>query len=190
MPIVDFGNIVVPDFSMRVHNYKSAIWVAAEGRVQDIMGIISSLSGKDIISASLYLYQYNATPGTDANIKIHDVTGSWTESTLKWNNQPTSDYHIVTPMTFTSQDSANGWRQWDGLENLVTTWANDGKTNYGIMLEDDIYGNWAMFYSKECLNTNLRPYLVVTTAAPEPISSALFLLGGASLALLRKRKKA
>jgi hypothetical protein len=154
-------------------------------------GDLSSLNGKTIISSSLYLYQSSATYGTDDSVNIHNVTGGWTEDGLTWRNQPSFDSEIITSRTFTSEDNAVGWRQWSGLENLVASWSSGSVTNYGIMLENDISGfdsYSSQFHSKEYSSTEFRPYLSVTMT-PEPISSALFILGGVSLAVLRKRKK-
>lgn len=148
---------------------------------------LASLINLPITSATLHLFQYqdNYSPG-DA-INIHNASGEWSEESITWTNKPGYELSIATFLPLNSEN--NIWREWGGLEQTVSSWVNGA--NYGIVLESGSDGVneelFSRFYSSEYSNENYRPYLQVHTA-PEPVSTALFLLGGGILGLRLRRK--
>ncbi|MFA6217711.1 MAG: DNRLRE domain-containing protein [Candidatus Omnitrophota bacterium] len=149
---------------------------------------LGQLKGLQLTSATLFLnqYQYNYSSGDQIN--AHKGTSDWNEGAITWNSKPGYEAEIVSSINF--NEGNNVWREWTGLENCVNSWVNG--QNYGLVLENnkDNQSNelFARFYSSESLTQDVRPYLRVT-AAPEPISSLLFVVGGASLAVVRKLRK-
>ena len=158
---------------------------------------LSSLSGLEIISASLHLYEYRrTTSSTSDEINLFRVTQDWTEDSVTWNNQPDHAAQRITRRVFTKDDKTPGWRGWYGLANLVDWWVTGEKANYGIILENDedgVFGQMNVrFHSSEYLDgTSIRrPYLKIT-ATPEPFSAVLFGIGAGFLGLCgayRRRK--
>jgi len=156
---------------------------------------LSALSGLNIVSASLWLYQYDLVKEKDDaskdSLNVHNVTGTWDESTVTWNNKPTFNASSASSITIDPTDAATQWRSWTGLEGLVSGWLATPGTNYGVLLEKDIDARNKIdlfFRSSEYSDSNYRPYLKVT-ATPEPVSSALFLIGGVALAARHLRRK-
>lgn len=149
---------------------------------------IALLTGLPIASASLYLYQYqyNYSPGDTIN--LHKITSGWNENTITWNTKPASEAQNNGALTLAGDN--NIWREWGGLQDMVKSWQE--VSNYGLMLENnaDMKNEelFARFYSSEYSNANNRPYLRVT-AAPEPVSTTLFLLGGGALGFAMRKKK-
>jgi hypothetical protein len=146
------------------------------------------LKGLQLTSATLFLnqYQYNYSPGDQ--IQLHRVVSDWSEGALSWNAKPLYEAESISSINLT--EGNNVWREWVGLESCVNSWVNG--QNYGLALENNKDGQsnelFARFYSSESLTQDARPYLRVT-AAPEPVSSLLFLVGGASLAGIRRFRK-
>ncbi len=140
---------------------------------------ISLLKGKNITSASLYLYQYLDTYSPGDFINLHRVTSDWKEDEITWDLKPAFAAEQSGLSLYLSQDNEL-WRKWPVSLDLITSWQTQG--NYGLMLENNQNtlkdALSARFYSSESSLLDKRPYLeVMTTTTPEPISSALFLLG-------------
>jgi len=159
--------------------------------------LMDALSGLDIISASLHLYEYDrgTNSSTEDEVNLFRVTEKWTEDSITWNNQPAHANQRITYRLFSSDDTTPGWRGWYGLDNLVEWWVTGEKPNYGIMLENDLDGQYTQmnvkFRSSEYYpggNPSIyRPYLKVV-ATPEPASFLLFGMGAGLLGLYRRRK--
>ncbi|MFA5119223.1 MAG: DNRLRE domain-containing protein [Candidatus Omnitrophota bacterium] len=146
------------------------------------------LKGLQLTSATLFLnqYQYNYSAGDQ--IQLHKVVSDWNEGEITWNTKPL--YETVILSSANLAEGNNMWREWQGFENCVNSWVNG--QNYGLVLENNLDGQgdelFARFYSSESLTQDVRPFLRVT-AAPEPVSCLLFLVGGASFAAVRKLRK-
>ena len=149
---------------------------------------LAMLSGKTIGSATLSLYQYQNTYSPGDAVNAHCVSGDWDEGTITWNSKPA---YAVGNCGSLYLDSGNSmWRQWSGLEDMVSVWANG--PNYGLVLENNLDGKtgelFARFYSSEYANAEFRPYLnVTTTVNPEPVSAVLFVIGIGVMAVRMRR---
>jgi hypothetical protein len=163
---------------------------------------LAELSGWDIVSVSLSLYEYNRdrnNSGSDT-INLFGVTEAWDEMSVKWVNQPTYEETSSASRIFGEDDynagvgNYNGWKVWEGSEftTLVEDWVTGAKDNNGLMLEDDIDGVFSemnvWFYSSECSSSAVRPYLTIT-ATPEPFSAVLFGIGAGFLGIIKVRRR-
>ncbi len=151
---------------------------------------IGSLKGKQIGSASLFLYQYQGTNSPGDELNLHSFNSDWSESSLVWNNRPEYDPEPVGALNIDGETNITGWREWSGLENAISGWPES--SNFGLVLENNRDGQndelFARFYSSEYSDPGLRPYLKVT-ATPEPLSAVLFLLGAGGLVSLRRQER-
>lgn len=145
------------------------------------------LSGQAIGSVSLFLYQYQGTNSPGDILNLHKVISNWAESTVAWNNRPEYDLALGSSIDIPGAANFIGWREWQGLEGMVSGWARE--PNFGLALENHLDGCkdelYARFYSSEYSDSSLRPYLKIVTT-PEPVSVMLFLLGGGVLSLFPK----
>jgi hypothetical protein len=165
----------------------------AEAFIKFDPGEMSFLAGQNIVSASLWLYQYdyNYSPGDTVNVR--GVAADWDEASLTWNNKPAFSPEIAGTLVLV--EGNNQWREWGGLESVVSSWGANA-ANYGLALENNsdlVSGElFSRFYSSEYSDAGKRPYLQVRTAsvaAPEPVSLALFAVGGGILGFARIRKR-
>lgn len=163
----------------------------AEAYLRFSQAELNALGGLPITSASLGLYQYQGTNSPGDGIHAHRVTSAWDEAIVSWDSRPAYDAASVSNLGLSGDANTVGWREWSGLESVVSGWSSTGGTaagNFGLALEnnrDMAEGElYARFYSSEYSNAAFRPYLKVT-AAPEPVSMVLFGLGGGILALRR-----
>lgn len=151
---------------------------------------INSLFGEPIESASLFLYQYQGTNSPGDILNLHSINSEWSESSLSWNARPSYNLAPASSLNITGESNITGWREWGGLENVVSGWVSGA--NYGLVLENHMDNHkeelFARFYSSEYSDPGLRPYLKVTTVTPEPVSAALFLFGSGVLVCLRNKK--
>ena len=134
-------------------------------------------------SAYLYMYadDYNTGSSTinsySTSSYYKNSASLWTETGLTWANQP----DLGTAGGSTLVGAGNGWYAWD-----VTSLAQGASGDmFSLALASS--GAMKIFYADETDSVAFRPYLSVT-AVPEPISTALFVLGGATLAVRRIRK--
>jgi len=128
----------------------------------------------NIDSAILYLYNTNLTGSV--NVSAYLSGNNWDEGTVTWNNKPSlSGTPVVTSVgTF-------NWYAWN-----VTSWADLSAGNeFSLGLTST---GSRTFLTSESFLAN-KPYLCVAgTMVPEPISTALFVLGGSVLLARRMRK--
>lgn len=152
---------------------------------------LDRLTGYRINSASLWLYQYQATYSPGDSIYLRPVKGAWDEGSVSWNSRPLATTENAAAMML--HEGNERWREFSGLSSVVSQWRD--VANYGLMLEnnhDGIDGElFARFYSSEYL-PDWRPYLSVDAVktAPEPVSALLFSLGGAALCALKRKRAA
>ncbi|MCX7927461.1 MAG: DNRLRE domain-containing protein [Candidatus Omnitrophica bacterium] len=148
---------------------------------------LNQLRSMQILSASLFLYQYQATYSPGDNLALHKVLSNWQEATISWQNRPVYEQTVQSYLNLSEGNQL--WRRFDGLENCVSSWING--PNYGLVLENHLDQKkeefFGRFYSSETSDALLRPYLTVTAVTPEPVSSTLFVLG-AGLLVYWKRK--
>ena len=152
---------------------------------------LDQLAGQRVVSAALSLYQYQGNYPLGDLVTIHKVTQEWREADITWANKPA--YEPLAASSLILDSGVEVWRRWDGLADLVGAWK--AGQNYGLVLENnsDLKAEelFSRFYSSEFSDEAKRPFLeVTTTAVPEPVSSALFLLGSLTfVARLRLKKK-
>ncbi|HQQ06769.1 MAG TPA: DNRLRE domain-containing protein [Candidatus Omnitrophota bacterium] len=164
----------------------------AEAYIRFSQEELGALAGKPVTAASLFLYQYQGTNSPGDSIAVHRVGSEWNESGVSWDTRPVYDAFAVSALELSGENNTAGWREWPGLECVVSGWSSTGGTganNFGLALEnnrDMAEGElYARFYSSEYSNAAFRPYLKVT-AAPEPVSMLLFGIGGGILAIKRR----
>jgi hypothetical protein len=154
---------------------------------------LRQLNGQNIVTASLWLYQYdyNYSPGDTVNARR--VNADWNEAAITWSNKP--GFSADSASTLDLVEGNDQWRQWSGLEGVVASWVING-ANYGLALENNAdlkTGElFSRFYSSESADAGKRPYLQVQVSphtAPEPVSLALFVAGGGILSLSRLRRR-
>jgi RHS repeat-associated protein len=123
---------------------------------------LSSLNNMDVTSATFNVYVTHSYYATTANgLWIDSVNGSWTASTLNWNNDPSST-NITSVNVHRDQ-----WAQFN-VTNTVKAWVDGTKSNYGFKLHTN--GNGQAYWKKVVSSTNstLKPYLSVTYTIPVP----------------------
>lgn len=106
-------------------------------------------------------------------IAVREVTSSWAENTLTWNNQPTVsstviDYRTVTPADTTA---TSGAMYYFNITSLIQKWYNDSASNYGVAVypineqttSSDPHA-FTCFYSKNnpYANNQTIPFFTIT----------------------------
>ncbi len=151
---------------------------------------MNSLNGVPIKSASIFMYQYQGTNSPGDGLSMYKVSSDWDENVINWDNKPGCGTSGISVLQVSGESNTSGWREWPGIENVVSEWARGD--NFGLVLENnrDKTNNelFARFYSSEFSDKAFRPYLKVT-AAPEPVSMLLFGTGGALLGIKRIARK-
>lgn len=90
--------------------------------------------GATFVSAT---FNINILVATNQTINIHRITNPWDEMVVTWNNFGGS-YSPTIEATFNA--SATGWTSVD-VTNLVGSWLNGSKPNYGLLL-DQVDKTW------------------------------------------------
>lgn len=133
--------------------------------------------GAVVTSARLSLYYTpNSDEGTHYSSLLYKntsclqrVTAPWDESTITWNNQPsttTSGQVTITASTSGTQNYPN-----IDVKTLVQYFVNNPSQNYGMMLRlatEKPYRKLVLA-SSDNQNPALRPKLVITYTPPSPI---------------------
>jgi hypothetical protein len=106
------------------------------GRARSLVHFdLSGIPAGTVVSALLRLRLEDTTGyGQYPNqrpIGVHEITESWDDDTVTWNNQPAHNpvAHAVTYTTSTN------WYEWD-VTALVQGWQADPTTDHGLMLKD------------------------------------------------------
>ena len=123
--------------------------------------------GSAVSVAGLMLYLVGGDTG-DYNIDAYNVTSTWDESTVNWNNQPSLS--ASASATVVASTTYNIWLTWS-IISLVQGWVNGTLSNYGVVLvnaSETLNNTSKAFWSSDyTTDTTLRPKLVITyTAAP------------------------
>ena len=153
---------------------------------------VSSLAGKTVQSAALYLYMTPWEGTGDVVVDLHSLNGVWSEATVTWNNYEQGNFINTTMDSITLSRSGGvdgtGWVKLDVTPLLVQGWVNENPrtTSYGLGLVPVWQGSSQAYAAYPLSDATYHPVLVVT-AVPEP--GALCLLGvGGVLALSRRRR--
>jgi len=153
----------------------SELWTGTFSGLNTRSYLAFDLSGyAGIQGATLYMYQGTSMSASDVSAYS---TSAFNESTITWNNQP----GLGSFASLTNVGNTMGWYAWD-VSSLAQLAAGGN-----LYLAMGSNGTGHVYYASET-QTGYAPYLAVT-AVPEPISTALFVLGGATLAVRRIRRK-
>lgn len=151
---------------------EAAAWTYSgeQGKLRSVFSFteLSSIpTNATIISATLSLYAMDQAPWQHSSLSgsndgwIERVTSTWDESTVTWNNQPTTTTLNRLPLaqsTSATQDYLN-----INMTNLVQD-IIDAPSNYGFLVKLNTESAYKRlgFCSSDHTNVNLRPKLVVT----------------------------
>ncbi|WP_180686293.1 DNRLRE domain-containing protein [Streptomyces gossypiisoli] len=131
--------------------------------------VTSQLKNRYILNADLGLYNVWSSSCTAQEMLVKQVTGSWSSSTVTWNNRPASSTNVIAGDSFAYGENCGGskWRVIDlGKKgtDLVEGWVNGSVTNHGLSIWADFAssGPWKRFGSNNSVN---KPYLAVTHSA-------------------------
>ncbi|MGC9536762.1 DNRLRE domain-containing protein [Streptomyces sp. UG1] len=129
----------------------------------------SQLKNRYVLNADLGLYNVWSSSCTAKEMTVHQVTGSWSSTTVTWNNRPPSYSNLIASDSFSYGENCGGskWRVIDlGKKgtDLVEGWVNGSVTNHGLAIWADFStsGPWKRFGSANSLN---KPYLAITHSA-------------------------
>jgi YD repeat-containing protein len=122
--------------------------------------ISAGIAGKDIISASLSLYEFHSYSCTAKPFYVYSASGGTSATT--WNTQPGggTNYGSATVAKGYSSSCAAG-RVSVPITSMIQWWADSGSSAGGVRLsasETDSYG-WKKFYS---LESSQDPYITYT----------------------------
>jgi RHS repeat-associated protein len=101
------------------------------------------ISGRKILSATVYLFQYAAESCAPKQLNIHPLVGAWDEATTVYSNKPAISTTTGTSSGLTENVGGNGCAAGNAfvstdLTKMVQAWAdgaaNGGFANYGVQL--------------------------------------------------------
>ena len=123
-------------------------------------------NGDMVVAAYLNMHLRRGGFHQPMAINLHQVTSSWTQSTVNWNwavgsnryETKISDYDSITP-----ENEDNVWRKWNITSN-VKRWY-DGENNYGIMLK-------AQYEDQQCAEFYSSNY--PDSTIPRPVFSIVY----------------
>ena len=111
----------------------------------------SSVPSNAITTAYMSLKKYGA--GSTPSLKAYRVTGSWTSSTITWNNKPS---YSTLYASDTAEPKTNNWYRFY-VTDIVKKWYAGTYQNYGFLVKDaDESGtsSWSTFYSSDADSPN------------------------------------
>jgi len=119
-----------------------------------------------ILDADLVLYHHFSSVISSLPIGLYEVTESWEENIITWNNQPASSTE-VEDILYILAGLPGYFVSWD-IEGLVKGWHDGIITNYGMVLRDtdesSVDGK-AAFRSSENMASD-RPRLIIEYYIP------------------------
>ena len=136
--------------------------------------VLPELSKGDmVVDATMHLAEYyvsyydSTTP--DAEINAYLVEASWSESTVKWNNQPTCNSTVLDFDYVKKTDTQATWKNWN-ITKAVKQWYEGTATNYGIMLKSALEGVssnvgsciYAWYYNESGATSTAYPMISIT----------------------------
>ena len=99
-----------------------------------------------------------------------DGITDWTANAACYDNIPLAQADIAPPEFINNLDLSTGFKQWV-ITNMVTEWAADASTNYGLLLNSDAVASsdsYRFFAASEASDATLRPRLeIVYTLDPD-----------------------
>ena len=120
-----------------------------------------------ITNANLKLYQYYTLGSEDLIIGLHQVTETWEEDTINWNNKP--NYLSVPESIVSVTVGETTWLSWD-ITALLQGWLDGSITNHGLMLkstEEFSDNSYIACYSSDYMDDPaLRPKIEIDYYLP------------------------
>jgi hypothetical protein len=120
-----------------------------------------------IVGADLKLHVYAYFGTADIAVGVYQVTESWEESSITWNNRPNYLLSPESTILFTLND--NIWLSWN-ITSLVQGWLDGSIVNYGVTVKNtDVTvadTTFHCFSSDELTFPTLRPKLEITYYVP------------------------
>jgi len=120
-----------------------------------------------ILDANLGLYYDSSYELTSLPIGLYEVTESWEENTLTWDNQPASSNEVANIQIIPASQT-NDFVYWY-IADLVKGWYEGSITNYGIVLRDTDESSddgGVEFFSSDCPTASQRPKLIIEFYVP------------------------
>lgn len=116
----------------------------------DLPTYINKNNYSNIYSAYINIKKYS---GSSPSVTAYRTTGSWTSSTLTWNNKP--GYTTTDASTSAALYSDNWYRLY--VTSIVKGWYAEANINYGFVLKDTTESDnsqWTTFYSSDAASPN------------------------------------
>ena len=88
----------------------------------------------DASTLNLYQYRFSADNGQGFRVSAHEVTGSWEQRTLTWNNQPKFKPEALDYLTLENTNGMAVPKTFD-VTKLIRGWYNNPSSNHGIALK-------------------------------------------------------
>lgn len=133
-------------------------------------------SGSTIHSATLYFYSDPAVTSSSAYngnsqlsgsnaFYLEKITGEWHESSVTWNNQPTTS---TSGRIWVGASSSSTENRQINIKSMVQNWVNNPTSNAGLMmkLENELKHRSRNYVSTNHSKTNLHPRLIVSYTPP------------------------
>jgi len=120
-----------------------------------------------VIDADLGLYYYSSLPSASSSIGAHQVTETWLEDLITWNNQPSSS-SVAENTTSIPADGTFDFIYWN-ISDLAKGWQDGSISNYGILFQDTDESTIRArkyFYSSDHYDANQHPKLVIDYYIP------------------------
>ena len=123
-----------------------------------------ALETTDYITQATLTMQYMPTSTAslyNTQINVHEVTASWSPSSIRWSNQPTFNSQALDYTN--SNRTLYAYDQFD-ITPLVEKWAQGG-ANYGVVLKGGVTTNtradYASYYTENSSVSDNRPYITI-----------------------------
>ncbi|MEV2278313.1 DNRLRE domain-containing protein, partial [Nocardiopsis sp. NPDC049922] len=131
--------------------------------------VTSQLDNRYILNADLVLFNHWSSKCDPREVRVHQVTESWSATTVTWNNRPSADSSAVAAESFAHGETCGG-SEWETIDlgkngvDLVQGWVDGSEANHGLSIQADFDSSytWKRFGSRQSANP---PYLAITHSA-------------------------
>ena len=120
-----------------------------------------------VIDADLGLFYFSSLPSMSSSIGVYQVTETWLEDFITWNNQPSSS-SVAEKIISIPADGTFDFIYWN-IANLVKGWQDGSISNYGMLLRDTDESTIRArkyFYSSDHYDASQYPKLVIDYYIP------------------------
>ena len=138
-------------------NYYTASYLKVGGSYRSYLRFPSlpSISNTHMIDSAKIVLA--STSSNASNIDVYRVTGSWSPSSLTWNNKPAHSTRVASGVSIN-----NRYYNISDATDLIAGWYSGKYANYGVMIcaSNSSSGVWDL-YSSDCSNSNAMPWIQV-----------------------------